>query len=169
MRPLCKSLSAPALALICLACPALATAHTATVHDRDDTSSPLDIASVTLDHADGRLVYTIRTHDAFSRRDFLHKVGSFRVWFHLDADMKAEYELYALVSEEDGRIYANVGRAGPGMPTLVPASRPSAHAVRFVIPTRLLGRPASLRWQVESENRGRRDMAPDPRVGHRLR
>jgi hypothetical protein len=165
------SIVAAALVVASLGSPAVASAHTQKVRDTDDTRSPLDLKSVTIDHRGGRLVCTIETHGAFTRRDFEHRRGSFRVWFFVDGDRRPEYELMAMASDTDGRIYANLGvarRHGP-YPTPVRATRPSAHKIRFSFSTRLIGSPRSFRWQGETENRGRRDFAPEARVEHVLR
>jgi hypothetical protein len=69
----------------------------------------------------------------------------------VDGDRRPEYELMAMASDTDGRIYANLGvarRHGP-YPTPVRATRPSAHKIRFSFSTRLIGSPRSFRWQGE--------------------
>lgn len=148
----------------------IALADTTEVEDANDTASPLDIRSVTAGHADGRLTYTIETYERFTRRHFEHKIGAFRIWFHTRSDRRPDYELYAITSENDGRIYANLGRARRGAsPTRVRATRPSSRSIRFTFSRRLIGSPSSYRWQAESENRRRRDPAPSGLVRHDLR
>ena len=168
VRHLRTILSVLAIGVATLLPTGLALADSTKVEDANDSRSPLDIKSVTAGHADGRLTYTIETYERFTRRDFEHRIGSFRIWFHLNSDRRPDYELYAITSENDGRIYANLGRAGPGTPTRVRATRPSSRSIRFTFSPRLIRSPSSYRWQAESENRRRRDFTPSELVRHHL-
>ena len=162
------------LVTVCLAGLALcgtAVGHEADLQDGDDVRGLLDIESVRLDHKRAELTFTLEAYGRFTRRDIRHRVGNIRIWFFVDGDRKPDYELLATADDRGERIFVNVGRAGAGpgtIPTLIRALRPNASSIRFVVPTRLIGRPQKFRWQAETEYHRSRDEAPRRPTAHTL-
>ena len=153
-------------AVSCLAAAAVAAAATITIRDRDDVSTPLDIAKASGAHnrASDRLVHTIDTFAGYSPSDLANDDPApsslcIEIWTRsTPGEGGPDYEACA-APDRRGRSFAGtLSREREEGPDLKIASvrleRPSRSRIVFRIDPDDIKRPRSYRWRAETTSFG---------------
>jgi len=150
------------LATLALAIPATAWANAETFSDGNDVAGPLDIRSVSMGHAGGRMTHTLRTFDGFSGRLL---DGNSLVAFAFDTnDTASSIERLAVVFWANGSLRCVViNRRGNAVGRCA-VSRPNRRAVKVKLSRRSLGRHDGYRWGALAIARSHADIAPNHRL-----
>lgn len=146
--------TAPVLALtlaigVLLAPPALA--HSFTQTDGNDTAGKLDLASVSVGHKAGAIVYTFRTRARWTSRSL--GARSFFV-VGIDKDGDEDYERCAFIFY-DNRLRGSLTNCRDNFIDPLAVSHPSGTVAKVVIPTAAAGLGGAYWWYGASQWFGR--------------
>jgi len=139
-----------------------AGAEPASFSDPDDVNLPLDLKTLTHEHSDTTVTYTVETYEAFEDRQADFKWG-------LDKNNDGKVDSYVSVEWEDNKLVAKVedtkeNELGPATP-----QRAGPAALRISFSRDLLGTASYQYWVMavtdtngnEEDDPGETDLAPD--------
>lgn len=158
MRPRLKALIG-GLSVLTILIGGGALGHVRTHHDPNDTPGILDLDELTMNHGDGKLRITIRTHGPWPS-DEIYGQNYFRVG--LDSRGSAEIDFYAMVTRNGGPLEGFLARGSDGeYRGEIELSREDDRTVKLVFrKSRLDPRPSYIDWRVQSRYEDSGDCQP---------
>lgn len=139
----------------------VAAAQPVSLADPDDVNLPLDLKTVTHDHDDSTITYTVETYDAFDD-------SKIDIKWAIDKNNDGKVDLFAAVGYEDRKLEAKVEDANDKELGKATVRRLSDRSIQLSFSRKIVG--ASYRYWVmaatdsngnEEDDPGEFDLAPD--------
>ena len=144
-----------------------ATAQPATFTDPDDVNLPLDLKTLTHDHDDSTITYTVETYDPFDDAKADFKWG-------IDKNGDNKVDLFAAVGYEDRKLEGKVEDTKDRELGAATVRRINDRTLQVSFARKLVGAPSYQYWAMaatdangnEEDDPGEFDLAPDTGFHH---
>jgi hypothetical protein len=144
-----------------------ATAQPASFTDPDDVNLPLDLKTLTQDHDDSTITYTVETYDAFDDAKVDFKWG-------IDKNSDGKVDLFAAAGYEDRKLEGKVEDTKDRELGAATVRRVNDRTLQLSFARKLVGAPSYQYWVMaatdangnEEDDPGEFDLAPDGGFHH---